>query len=146
MAGAVTSVTFQGTQIQAHLKPPSPNTANAKVSAQATPVTSVPDVGDPSLIPELRKQHVEIDVVSESWTSLLTRTPWPIWLFAGALMLAGLRKLTHRAKTPSEPSAASDVMSMHPMGGMIRFASGLFGEPKDAARAAAPDEAAKRSS
>lgn len=142
-AGNVASVTFQGTQIQVHLKRPLSNAANTNGSAQTILVTSVPDVGDPSLISELRKQHVEIDVGSASWSSLVTRIPWPIWLFVGALLLAGLRKLTHRGKTSSEPSSGPDAMSMHPMGGMMRMVAGLFSTPKDAAKPVAADEPAE---
>jgi ATP-dependent Zn protease len=69
-AGKIASVAFEGTEIVGRFKQPSD-------SAQPdTFRTRAPDVGDPTLIPALRKQHVAIDVSAPSpWTSVLARVP-----------------------------------------------------------------------
>ena len=67
-AGNVASITFRGTEIDGRFKRP----LNVGISNGATQADTfrsrVPDFGDPSLIPELRKQHVAIDVISSSWS------------------------------------------------------------------------------
>jgi hypothetical protein len=80
------------------------NTA-ANDAAQANTFRSrVPDFGDSSLIPALRKQHVVIDVTSSSsWTRLLAGIPLPMLLFLGFILIAGIVRLAqgteHRPRT-----------------------------------------------
>ena len=89
-AGNVANVTFQGMEIDGHFK----HTLNAAVSNSATQAdifrSRIPDFGDPTLIAELRKQQVVIDVVSSSsWTRLLWGLPLPMLLMLGAIVIAG---------------------------------------------------------
>lgn len=122
-AGNVASVTFHGTQIDGRYKHPldiaSPSGAKAR---RDTFRSQVPDVGDSTLIPELRKQHVVIDVSSPSqWTSLLAHLPWPMLLFLGVAILAGFVRLMRGGKAPS-----GSVASTLPAHGMIGLVSRLF--------------------
>jgi ATP-dependent Zn protease len=133
-AGNVASVTFQGTQIKGHFKQPLDN-------AQAYAFRSqVPEFGDATLISELRKQHVAIDVASPSqWTSLLGRLPLPMLFIVGVVLVVGLVRLVRGGKTRMPLDSAA---SMHPMGGMIGLVSGLFGKQPQAAGppASGPDK------
>jgi ATP-dependent Zn protease len=118
-ADKVASVTFQGTEIQGRFKR-SPDSAQRNTFS-----TRVPDFGDPALIPELRKQHVAIDVSAPSpWTSMLARIPWPMLVFLGVVLVAGLVRLVRGGKTQSGSAAP-----MHPMHGMVGLVSGLFAKP-----------------
>ncbi len=122
-AGNVASVTFQGTQIDGNFKhtigEPHANTA----ASQEIFRSRVPDFGDPALLPELRKQHVAIDVVSSSnWTRLLAGLPWPMLLLMGAALIAGLVRLARGGK------ASGSTVSMHPMQGILGLISGFFGK------------------
>lgn len=130
-AGNVASVTFQGTDVNGRLKRPLEN------SKSETFRSRVPEFGDSSLIAELRKQHVAIDVGAPSqWTSLLGRLPWPMVLFVGVLLIAGVVRLVRGGKAQS---GLGSTTSMHPMGGMIGLISGLFGKQPQAARPPAQD-------
>jgi ATP-dependent Zn protease len=127
-AGNIASLTFQGTEIDGHFKHP----LDAAPSGGTTPRdmfrSRVPDFGDPTLMPTLRSQHVAIDVKSPSqWISLIGRVPWPILFIIGAMIIAGLVRLTRGGKAEASP-----VMSMHPMGGMIGLLSSLFGKQPQA--------------
>jgi ATP-dependent Zn protease len=127
-AGNIASVTIQGTDINGTFKHP----MNATPASAAEPRDSfrsrVPDFGDPGLVPELRKQHVVIDVESPSqWTRLLAGLPWPMLLFVGAALIAGLVRVLRGGK----PQAGSAV-STSPMQGMIGLVSGLFGKKQQA--------------
>jgi ATP-dependent Zn protease len=124
-AGNVASVTFQGTQIDGRFKYPVV-TAAANGSARENAFRSrVPDFGDPSLLPELRKQHVAIDVVTSSnWTSWLSRLPWPMVVFLAFILIAGFARLVRGGSAP-----AGGAMPMQHMAGML---SGLFGRPSPA--------------
>jgi FtsH Extracellular len=127
-AGNVASVTFQGTQINGHFKHPVGGTAANGTAAQDSFRSQAPDFGDPTLLPELRKQHVVIDVASSSsWTRWLGALPWPMLLFLGAIVIAGLVKLVRGGK-PSDTAVPT-----HPMQGMIGLVSGLFGKQDQAA-------------
>jgi ATP-dependent Zn protease len=118
-AGNVASVTFQGTQINGRFNHPLEKAQTEAFSTQ------VPEFGDPTLIPELRKQRVVIDVQSSSsWTSLLARLPWPMVLFVGAALIAGLVRLVRGGK--------AQAGSATPMHGMMGLVSGLFGRPQQA--------------
>jgi ATP-dependent Zn protease len=121
-AGNVASVTFQGTQIDGRFRHP----LNVTASNGTTPADAfrsrVPDFGDSNLIAELRKQHVAIDVTSPSaWTWLLGHVPWPMLVFIGAGLIAGLVRLVRGGK-----SGAGSSTSAQPMHGMMGLVTGLF--------------------
>lgn len=129
-AGNVASVSLQGTQINGHFKTP----VTIAAANGATPVDTfrsrVPDFGDSSLISELRKQHVAIDVTSSSsWTRLLAGIPLPMLLFLGFIVVAGIIRFVRGGKAQS-----NTAMPMHPMQGMIGLVSGLFGKQQQAAQ------------
>jgi cell division protease FtsH len=128
-AGNVASVTLQGTEIKGRYKQPL-NTAAATDAAQANSFRSrMPDFGDSSLIPALRKQHVVIDVTpSSSWTRLLAGIPLPMLLFIGFILIAGIVRLVRGGKAQS-----GSAMPMHPMQGMIGLVSSLFSKQQKAA-------------
>jgi hypothetical protein len=128
-AGNVASVTFQGTQMDGRLKRPLDGTLPTGTSQRDTFSTRVPDVGDPTLMPELRKQRVAIDVGAQlAWTWLLGRVPIPILIVIGAIIVAGVVRLVRGGKAQSV-----SPMSMHPMQGMMGLLSGLFGKQQQAA-------------
>jgi ATP-dependent Zn protease len=123
-AGNVASVTFQGTQIDGRFKHPLSAATSNGTKQNDTFRSHVPDFGDSSLISELRKQHVAIDVTTSSqWTSWLGRLPWPMVFILGAVLIAALVRFVRGGK----PGSVSP-MSMHPMGGMMGLVSGLFGK------------------
>lgn len=122
-ADNIASVTFAGTQIDGVFKHPVAKAAAKAGTPQTNFRSQAPEFGDPALLPELRKQHVSIDVVSSSgWLSWLGRLPWPLVLMVAALLIAGLVKLARGGKT-SEGLA----VPTHPMMGLI---TGLFGKKK----------------
>lgn len=125
-AGNVASVTFAGTQIDGRFKH-AVTTAASSGSAQQNGFRSrVPDFGDPSLLAELRKQHVAIDVVSSSnWTTWLSRLPWPMVVFLAFILIAGFARLVRGGSAPS-----GGQMPMQHMAAML---SGLFGKQGPAA-------------
>ena len=115
-AGNVASVTFQGAEINGRFKRPLDGTQRDTFSTQA------PDVGDPTLIPALRKQHVAIDVRAPSpWTSVLTRIPWPMLVFLGVVLVAALVRLMRGGK--AQPGSTAAALPSH---GMMGLLSGLF--------------------
>lgn len=123
-AGNVASVTFQGMEIEGRFKKPVDSAPSGGTAQRDTFTSRVPDFGDPTLIPELRQQHVVIDVISSSlWTSLLRGVPWPMLIFLGAIIVAGLMRLVRGGKVGS-----ASAMSMPPMHGMMGLVSGLFGK------------------
>ena len=80
-------------------KQPVKETAANNAAPQTAFRSQVPAFGDPALLPELRQQHVAIDVVSSSsWLSWLGRLPWPMVLIIVALLIAGLVKLVRGDK------------------------------------------------
>jgi ATP-dependent Zn protease len=114
-AGTVASVTIQGTEIRGRFKQP-PNSVQRDTFS-----TLAPDFGDPALIPELRKQHVAIEVSAPSpWTSVLAHVPWPMLVFLGAVLVVGLIRL---ARGGTARSGAPTSMPAH---GMMGLVSGLF--------------------
>jgi ATP-dependent Zn protease len=127
-AGNVASVTFKGTEIDGHFKHPLNAAANG--TAQVNTFRSrVPDFGDASLIPELRKQKVAIDVGSStSWTRLLAGIPLPMWLFLGFIVVAAIVRFMRGGKAQS-----NTALPTHPMQGMVGLISGLFGKQTQAA-------------
>jgi len=123
-AGNVASVTFQGMEIDGRFKQPLDSTPSSGAVQRDTFRSRVPDFGDPTLIPELRKQHVVINVTSTtSWTRLFAGLPWPMLLFIGVALIAGLVRLARGGKAQS-----GSAMPMHPMQGMVGLVSGLFGK------------------
>jgi ATP-dependent Zn protease len=125
-AGNVASVTFQGTEIDGHFRrPPDTTLAGGNVGRDSFR-THVPDVGDPTLIPALRRQHVVIEVASPSaWGWLLARLPWPMVIIVGAVLIAGFVRLVRGRK--AQPGAAASSMPMH---GMIGLVAGLFAKER----------------
>lgn len=120
-AGNVASVTFKGMQIDGNYKHPVGQAAANEAASQTVFRSQVPDFGDPALMPELRKEHVAIDVVSSSsWTHLLAGLPWPMVLMIGAVLIAGLVRLMRGGKT-----TVGSAMPTHPMMGLF---AGLFGK------------------
>ena len=124
-AGNVASITVNGTQVDGRFKAPVKATAANNAAPQTTFAIEVPAFGDPALMPELRKEHVAVDVVSSSnWLSWLGRLPWPMVLIIVALLVAGLVKLARGDK-----SSAGSSLPTHPMMGMV---AGLFGKTESA--------------
>ena len=121
-ADNIASVTFAGTEIDGIFKHPrEPTTANG-AATQAGFRSYVPAFGDPTLLPELRRQHVAIDVVSSSsWISWLGRLPWPMVLIIAGVLIVGLVKLMRGDKS----SPAKGASPTHPAMGLI---TGLFGK------------------
>lgn len=123
-AGNVASVTLEGTQINGRFKHPVTVAAGNGAVPADTFRSRMPDFGDPSLIAELRKQHVAIDIASSSsWTRLLAGIPLPMLLFLGFILVAGIIRFVRGGKVQS-----GSAMPMHPMQGMIGLVSGLFGK------------------
>lgn len=133
--GNIASVTFRGTQIDGSLKHPLSDAASNGATQKNTFRSHVPDFGDPTLLAELRKQHVAIDVASSSsWTRLLAGLPWPMLLFIGIALIAGLIRLVRGGKTQ-----AGSAVPTSPMQGMLGLVSGLFGKKPQAADPPAQD-------
>lgn len=115
-AGKIASVTLEGTEIHGRFKQP------LEGAQSDTFYTRVPDFGDATLMAELRKQHVAIDVAAPSaWSWLLGRIPWPMLIFVGAILVAGVVRLVRGGKTP--PGSAASTLPAH---GMVGLVSGLF--------------------
>lgn len=133
-AGNIASVTFQGTQIDGRFKHPVANTASSSGAQQNVFRSRVPEFGDPTLLPELRKEHVAIDVVTSSaWMSWLGRLPWPMVVFLAFILIAGLVRLV-RGK-----AASDSAMPMRaPMQGIIGLVLGLFGKRSESASESKP--------
>jgi ATP-dependent Zn protease len=135
-AGNVASITFQGMRIDGRFKHPvAAATANGK--EQSTFRSRVPDIGDPTLLPELRKERVAIDVVASSnWTAWLGRLPWPMVLFIAFILIAGFARLVRGRGAPTGGS------TMHPP--MMALFSGLFGKQDQATPTAGGDGSQSR--
>lgn len=134
-AGNVASVTFRGTQIDGRLKHILKDAASNGAAQKDTFRSHVPDFGDPTLLAELRKQHVVIDVASSSsWTRLLAGLPWPMLLFIGIALVAGLVRFVRGGKAQT-----GSAMPTHPMQGAIGLLSGLFRKQDAAGGPSSPD-------
>jgi ATP-dependent Zn protease len=134
-AGNVASVTFHGTQIEGRYKQPAKGASSNEAGQRNAFISRVPDFGDPALIPELRTQHVLIEVSSPSqWTSLLAHLPWPMLFILGAAIIAGIVRLIRGGKLKSE-SAASAL----PSHGIVGLVSRLFAERDQAANSPTKD-------
>jgi len=139
-AGNVASVTFHGTEIVGQFKHPLENSHSTGTERSNSFRSRLPDFGDPTLIPELRRQHVLIDVTAPSaWTWLLARVPWPMLIFLGALLIAGLVRLARGGK--ALPGSAAPALPAH---GIIGLVSELFAkQPTGAATPARDDDEPK---
>ncbi|PJR08812.1 hypothetical protein CEJ86_32135 [Sinorhizobium meliloti] len=86
-------------------------------------ISRIPDVGDPSLIPALRGQHVAIAVsVPSAWTWLLGRIPFPILIFLGIMIVGGFVRPMDGGKRASGSSV--------PMPGMAGLFASLAGKQR----------------
>ena len=116
-AGNVASVTFQGTRIDGRFEHAIADT-NGK--PQQSFYTRAPEFGDPSLLPELRKEHVAIGVASSQWLGtgvaavlgiigafLLAK---PMLLIIAAAFIAGLVRVARGGKMDIR-----SILSMLPM-------------------------------
>jgi ATP-dependent Zn protease len=127
-AGTVASVTIQGMEISGRFKQSLNSPRREPFSTRA------PDFGDPTLIPELRKQDVAIEVSAPSpWTSLLAHVPWPMLVFLGVALVAGLIRLARGG------AARSGSPASMPSHGMMGLVSGLFAKQDEAANPPARD-------
>jgi hypothetical protein len=123
-AGNVASATFDGTEIDGRFKHPLSDGAPTGTSQRDSYRSRVPDFGDPELIPELRKEHVAIDVRSPSqWASLLARLPWPMLVFVALILIVALVRIVRGPKASSGPA-----MPLRPGAGIIGLVSSLFGK------------------
>jgi hypothetical protein len=114
-AGTIASVTILGTEIHGRFKQPQNSLPREPFD------TRVPDFGDTTLIPELRKQRVAIEVNPPSpWTSVLAHLPWPMLVFLGVALVAALIRL---ARGGAARSGSATTMPSH---GMMGLVSGLF--------------------
>ena len=101
-AGNVASMTFDGTEVDGRFKHPLRDGLPTGTSRRDSFRSRVPDFGDPALIPELRKEHVAIDVRSPSqWASLLARLPWPMLVFVALILVVALVRIVRGAKAGS---------------------------------------------
>lgn len=140
-ANNIASVTLQGTQIDGRYRRPLNVTTSNGTTQQDTFRSRVPDFGDSSLIPELRRQHVAIDVISpSSWSRLLAGVPLPMLLLLGVIVIAGIVRLVRGGRVQS-----GSTMPMHPMQGMIGLISGLFGKQSQTASTPTHDGDAAKS-
>ena len=127
-AGNVASVTFQGTEINGRFKRPVAETGAGGAPARDVFHSRVPDFGDATLIAELRRQQVAIDVTAPSpWTWLLGRVPWPMVAILAVMLVAGLTRML-RGGPPVLGSAAAGIPA-HGMG-PIGLLTGLFGKER----------------
>ncbi len=123
-ANNVASVTFAGTQIDGAFKQPVGRAAANGRAPQTAFRSEAPAFGDPTLLPELRKQHVPFNVVSSSnWVSWLGKLPWPMVLLIGGLLIAGLIKLMRGEKAPVGSTSTHTMMG---------FITDLFGNKDQA--------------
>ncbi len=122
-AGNVADVTFQGTRVDGRLKHPVAAPAANGAAPRDAFRTQVPGISDPMLLPELRKQHVVIDVVSSSnWVSWFGRLPWPLVLVLAFVLIAGVVRLVRGGK-----STDSSAVTMQQMP-IMRLTSAVSGK------------------
>jgi len=127
-AGNVASATFNGTEIDGRFKHALNNGLPTGTEQRDSFRSRVPEFGDPALIPELRKQHVAIDVRSPSqWTSLFAHLPWPLLAFLGVALIAAVVRIVRGPKAGS-----GSAKLMRPGGGVIGLVSSLFGKKREA--------------
>ncbi len=129
-ASNIASITFAGTQIDGHFKQPVTK-KNVNSGAPLTAFRSqAPTFGDPTLIPELRKERVAIGVKSPQWLGTGTAAVFgiigafilakPMLLIIAAAFIAGLVKMLRGGKVDFR-----SILSTMPM-----FGSGAAGDGK----------------
>ena len=134
-ADNVASVTFRGTEMDVRLRHPLARESLAASGQPNTIISRVPDIGDPMLVAELRRQHVVIDVYAPSvWTSLVARVPWAMVLFIGAMMIAGVIKLLRGGR--ASPRSTTSKM---PTFGMMGLIAGWFAKQPHVTRSLTDD-------
>ena len=127
-AGNVASVIFRGMEIEGRFRRPLGSVPSVSAAQRDTFSTWVPDVGDPTLVSELRRQRVVIEVRTPSlWTWLLERVPWPMLFLVGAVAIAAVVRLLRGGK------ARSGLAMAAPAHGMVGLLSGLFAKPQQSA-------------
>jgi len=126
-AGNVASATFYGTEIDGRFKHPLESGLAGGTAQRDSYHTRVPDFGDPGLIPELRKEHVAINVRAPSqWASVLTRVPWPLLLVIAVALIAAVVRLVRGPKTHSGPD-----MPMRPGAGPFGLFSSFLAKSRE---------------
>jgi len=130
-AGNVTSVTFQGLSFDATLKRAVTVPLVRGEGVRDHVASRMPDFGDPSLLPELRREHVVIVVNASSagslWSSLLVRIPWtPVLIGLVVVVGAGFMRLRRGGQT--QPGAGLGATAP----GWLGLLSGAFGKPRSA--------------
>jgi hypothetical protein len=142
-AGNVVSVTFQGTEINGRFKQPVGDATSSGAAQRDVFRSRVPDIGDPALIPELRKQHVVIDVTAPSpWTWLLGRVPWPMLAILAVMLIAAFTRLLRGG--PVVSGSAGSAIPGHGMGPMGLLA-GLFARQRTTEQPATGDSEVPKS-
>ena len=119
-AGNVASVIFSATQIDGHFKRPIAETSATGGAPLTVFRTHAPDFGDPTLLPELRKEQVAIAVGSSQWMGTGTAAALgligafllakPMLLLIGAAFIAGLVRVARGGKMD-----VRSILSMLPM-------------------------------
>jgi FtsH Extracellular len=136
-AGNVVSISIAGTQIDGKFKTAVKEGAAKDAVPQTAFRSQVPAFGDSALLPELREQHVAIDVVSSSgWLSWLGRLPWPMVVIIVGLLIAGLVKLARGDK-----ATTGSALPSHPMVGAF---TSVFGKTEQQMSGSAADQKAPR--
>jgi hypothetical protein len=127
-AGNVASVTFEGNEVKGRFKRPVGDTTENGTVPRDAFRSRIPDFGDPALIPELRRQHVMIDVTAPSpWAWLLGRVPWPMLAFLAVMLVAALARMLRGG--PVVPGRAGPAMPAHGMG-PFGLLAGLFAKER----------------
>jgi FtsH Extracellular len=135
-AGNVASVAFSGAQIDGHFKQPVAVTGAAKGAPLTVFRSHAPDFGDPTLLPELRKEHVAIGVSSSRWVGTGVLAVFgvlgafilakPMLLVIAAALIAGLFRVARGGKM--------DVRSTLSMLPMFRAVSAHNGKEQESGR------------
>jgi len=131
----IASVTFAGTQIDGHFKQPVAGTSAANAALPTVFRSRVPDIGDPTLLPELRKERVAFGVASSQWFGIGATTilgvlvaflvAKPMLLIIAAAFVAGLVRVARGGKF--------DIHSILSMVPMFRSVSSQSADQKEAA-------------
>ena len=129
----IASVTFAGTQIDGHFKQPVAGTSAANAASPTVFRSRVPDIGDPTLLPELRKERVAFGVASSQWFGIGATTilgvlvaflvAKPMLLIIAAAFIAGLVRVARGGKME-----VKSILSMVPM---FKSFSGKQKEPTE---------------
>lgn len=119
-AGNIASVNFSGSQIDGQFKQPVATNGVAKGAPLTVFRSQAPSFGDPTLLPELRKEHVAIGVGSSQWLGTGTAAALgvvgafllakPMLLIIAAAFIAGLVRVARGGKMDIR-----SILSMVPM-------------------------------